>query len=116
MSDISPLHFFVFFVFALAGTILGVVGMRHRERMAGVRAPRGKAGRADVRQIGAAVEMLTETLERQHERQQALERRLAALERTPDAMNPPIAALSLPEDDAAVAEAATEPVRARVRA
>ena len=113
MDEIGTLIFFLVSVLALAGTILGVAGMRHRERMAGVRAPRGKAGRRGDVALTDTVRLLTETLERQHERLQTLERRLAAVERPAASTTP---ALALPDDEEATpVEAATEPVRARVR-
>lgn len=66
---------FIASVAGMAGTTitLAVSWMRHRERMAGVLGKNG--GR-----VHDTVAMLTETLERQHERQQALAQRLDALE------------------------------------
>lgn len=73
--------------FATLAVIAGMVGttitlalswMRHRERMAGT--PGAGSGR-----LAETVAMLTETLERQHERQTALAARLDALEAAPTA-------------------------------
>ena len=101
---------------ASAGTLitLSLGWMRHRERMAGLR------GKGSDR-LGETVQLLTETLERQHDRQQVLERRLASLERSRDADAPeaeaPHPMLALPDDaPAPMHEPATEPVRVRVPA
>lgn len=103
-------------VAGMAGTTitLAVTWMRHRERMAGLR---GKG----VDRLGETVQLLTETLEKQHDKQQVLERRLAVIERgssAPALDAVPAPALSLPEDDEALPlrSPATEPVRARVPA
>ncbi len=66
---------FIAAVAGMAGTTitLAVSWMRHRERMVGVLVKNG--GR-----VHDTVAMLTETLERQHDRQQALAQRLDALE------------------------------------
>ncbi len=65
------------FLVPLAGIGLGAFAtyLKHRERVLGV----GKYGGTDVG-LRQTVQLLTETLERQHERQQALVKRLETLE------------------------------------
>jgi len=85
-----------------ASTLFGFTSLilKHRRQMAGVEGRKG-----DLRQ---AVALLTETLERQHERQQQILRRLDALEA---AQETPRVALPQEED-----EAEPLPVRRRARA
>ena len=102
--------------------------LKHKEKMAGVAGKAGGVGDPALRQT---VQLLTETLEKQHERQQALVKRLEALEAivTAERLPEPPAALGLSSDDAGtedaltadadalpVREAATEPVRPRIGA
>jgi len=83
-----------------AATVLSLVAMflKHRQTKAG-----GKNG--DLRQ---AVALLTETLERQHERQQQILKRLDALEAAQEAPR-----VALPEEEV---DAEPFPVRRRARA
>lgn len=72
--------------------------LKHKEKMAGV----GKYGQGDA-SLRQTVQLLTETLERQHDRQQALVKRLETLEaivtneRLPEPPNP----LALPDAEPA---------------
>lgn len=103
--------------------------LKHKEKMAGF-GTRGGAADPALRQT---VQLLTETLEKQHDRQQGLVKRLEALEAivTAERLPEPPAALGLSGDDAGptnvgsaldagddvlAREAATEPVPPRLRA
>lgn len=72
--------------------------IKHRQKMAGAS--------TDTSRLRDTVALLTETLEQQHTRQQAILRRLDALEADREALP-----LALPADEAAPA-----PVRVRTRA
>ncbi len=88
-----------------AGTLVSLTAMwlKHRQHMAGLT---GKKG--DLRQT---VQLLTETLERQHDRQQAILTRLDALEAERDAPR-----LALPDaDEALLADARPRTARVGVR-
>lgn len=106
-------------VFALMIPILAIglawfaTFLKHKEKMAGV----GKYGVGDPA-LRQTVQMLTETLEKQHDRQQALVKRIESLESivTSERLPEPPLALGLDDEDAPPArEPATEPIRPRVR-
>ena len=94
--------------------------LKHKEKMSGV----GKYGVGDPA-LRQTVQMLTETLEKQHDRQQALVKRIESLEAivTAERLPEPPSALGLDDDDddderddaTSSREPATEPVRPRVR-
>ncbi len=94
--------------------------LKHKEKMAGM----GRYGGVSDPALRETVQLLTETLEKQHDRLQALVKRLEALEAivTTERLPEPPGVLGLPADDTLpddrldTREPATAPVRPRVRA
>jgi cell division protein FtsB len=90
-----------------AGTLVSLTALllKHRQRMAGL------GGKTDT--LRQTVALLTETLERQHDRQQRIVARLDALEAEREAPEE-MSRLALPSDDAP--ESLASPAQTRIRA
>jgi hypothetical protein len=88
----------IIFLIPLAAIGLGAFAtyLKHKERMAGL----GQHGAGDG-SLRQTVQLLTETLERQHDRQQALIKRLETLEAivTNERLPEPPSAIALPEGE-----------------